>query len=224
MTSGIAMRDMHCHILPGVDDGARNMDESLAMFCAARKVGVTRITCTPHCREPYFDYMAMWRAYRAFEREVAAIDPSFELQMGFEVNYRMLSKLGMAWAERLHFNGSNEFLLELSTGASTTRFGDYERAIFQLQGMGLCVIIAHPERYEAIQRDIGLARELVQMGCKLQASADFVAGGRFGREKRPALRMLREGLYTYVASDAHHVGHYKYLSTVMRKWGENLHN
>ena len=209
------MRDMHCHILPGVDDGARNMEESIAMFTAARRAGVTSITCTPHCREPYFDYIPMWRAFRAFEREVHMLEPGFPLQMGFEVNYDTFMKLGMDWAERLHFDGSNEFLLELSVDASPVRFGDYERTIFQLQGKGYDVIIAHPERYAAIQRDIDLAYELVHMGCKLQASADFLRGGRLGRECRPAMRMIKDGLYAYVASDAHTPEHYAYLKRVL---------
>ena len=57
------MRDIHCHILPGVDDGARNLDESLAMLAAAKAAGVTSIVCTPHVRDPYFDYDKMWDAY-----------------------------------------------------------------------------------------------------------------------------------------------------------------
>lgn len=218
------MRDMHCHILPGVDDGAQDMEESLDMFRAARKAGITSITCTPHCRDPYFDYLPMWRAFRAFEQQVHAIDPNFPLQMGFEVNYRMLMKLGMDWAERLHFDGSNEFLLELSTGASPSRFGDYERTIFELQGMGFDVIIAHPERYIAIQKNVELANELVHMGCKLVASADFIKGGRLGRERRPAMKMLKEGLYTYVASDAHYVDHYAYFAQVVSRWGDSFEN
>ena len=218
------MRDLHCHILPGVDDGAESMKESLAMFKAARRAGVTSITCTPHCRKPYFDYLPMWRAFRAFEAEVHAIDPDFPLQMGFEVNYRMLMDLGLEWAERLHFDGTNEFLLELSVGASPSQFGDYERTIFELQGLGYDVIIAHPERYVAIQKDIRLARELVHMGCKLQASTDFVRGGRLGRERRPAVRMMKEGLYTYAASDAHYVGHYSCFAQVMNRWGDCLAN
>ena len=216
------MRDLHCHILPGVDDGAQDMAESMKMFRAARNAGVTSITCTPHCREPYFDYMAMWRAFRAFEQEVAKEDPHFSLQMGFEVNYRTFAKLGMDWAPRLHFDGSNEFLLELSVGASPTRFGDYERTIFELQGLGYKVIIAHPERCIAVQRDLELARELVRMGCKLQASADFVKGGRLGAERRPAVRMMKEGLYSYIASDAHHVGHYAQLRHALDRWGDTL--
>ena len=46
------MRDMHCHILPGVDDGSRSLEESLQMLEAAKAAGITSITCTPHCRDP----------------------------------------------------------------------------------------------------------------------------------------------------------------------------
>ena len=218
------MRDLHCHILPGVDDGARSLDESLRMFEAARKCGITSITCTPHCRDPYFDYMRMWKAYYAFERAVRLRAPDFELQMGFEVSHAKLKELGLGWAERLHFDGTNEFLLELDVGASRTTFADYERTIFALQGMGLEVIIAHPERYRAIQKDVGIAEELCQMGCRLQASADFVRGGRLGRERRPARALIRRGLYTYIASDAHHVGHYSDFTKVCAKWGSAFDN
>ena len=212
------MRDLHCHILPGVDDGARDIEESLQMFHAAREAGITSITCTPHCRDPYFDYLPMWRAFRAFESAVHHIDETFPLQMGFEVNYAKLMELGLDWAEKLHYNGTNEFLLELEVNVRSSRYGDYERTIWQLQGMGYDVIIAHPERYLAIQRDIGLAEELVHMGCKLQASTDFLKGGRLGRERRPAIRMLKMGLYTYLASDAHRAAHYDYFEEAVRRW------
>ena len=212
------MRDMHCHILPGVDDGSPDLKTSLKMLAAAKAAGITSITCTPHCRSPYFDYEAMWQAF--YELEDAA--GGFPLQMGFEVNHRKLMELGLAWAEVLHFDGSNEFLLELSTTAMPSHFADYERTIFELQGMGYEVIIAHPERYVAVQKDIGVARELVAMGCKLQASTDFIAGGRFGRERRPAISMLKEGLYSYLASDAHHVQHYSFFAKAWHKYADLL--
>lgn len=202
------MRDIHCHILPGVDDGARTLDDSLAMLEAAKAAGVTSIVCTPHCRDPYFDYDAMWDAFELFEAHAGG----FPLQMGFEVNHAKLMGLGMEWVDYLHFDGSNEFLLELSTRASKTDFETYERTIFELQGKGYQVIIAHPERYHAIQQDTGVARRLVEMGCKLQASADFIAGGRFGKERKPAKRLFDENLYSYIASDAHCPEHYEYLA------------
>lgn len=207
------MRDMHCHILPGVDDGARDLDESLRMLAAAREAGVTSIVCTPHCRDPYFDYDAMWDAFELLKSNAGG----FPLTMGFEVNHAKLMSLGMEWADYLHFDGGTEFLLELSTRADKLQFNEYERTIFELQGRGYTVIIAHPERYRAVQQDVEVARRLVQMGCKLQASADFVAGGRLGKEKKPAKRLFDENLYSFIASDAHRVEHYEYLAKARRE-------
>ena len=212
------MRDIHCHILPGVDDGARNLDESLAMLAAARAVGVTSIVCTPHVRDPYFDYDKMWDAYDL----LVAHAGGFPLQMGFEVNHAKLMDLGMRWVDYLHFDGSEEFLLELSTRAAEVEFADYERTIFELQGRGYEVIIAHPERYRAVQKNPEVAERLARMGCKLQASADYVDGGRLGREKRPARRLFEDGMYDYIASDAHRVQHYDCLRRAMEQNGGDL--
>ena len=91
--------------------------------------------------------------------------------MGFEVNHSKLMQLGMEWAEHLHFDGTNEFLLELSTRAGKPDFEIYERTIFELQGMGYQVIIAHPERYRAVQKDVSVAERLVGYGlasCRLR--------------------------------------------------------
>lgn len=210
------MRDIHCHILPGVDDGAQTLQDSLNMLEAAKAAGVTSIVCTPHCRSPYFDYNKMWDAFDLLQDHAGG----FPLQMGFEVNHVKLMSLGIEWAQYLHFDKSNEFLLELQPQASKLDFQEYERTIFQLQGMGYEVIIAHPERYQLIQKDPEVARRLIRMGCKLQASADFIAGGRFGKEKRPAKKMFAEGMYTYIASDAHNVKHYSYLAKACKKFGD----
>ena len=208
------MRDIHCHILPGVDDGARDLDESLRMLEAARAAGVTSIVCTPHCRDPYFDYDAMWDAFELLRAHAGG----FPLSMGFEVNHAKLMELGMEWAGHLAFDGGREFLLELSTRAGKLEFEQYDRTIFELQGMGYTVIIAHPERYRAVQEDIEVARRLVKQGCKLCVSADFIAGGRLGKEKRPAKRLFEEDLVSYIASDAHEPVHYEYLARARREF------
>ena len=212
------MRDMHCHILPGVDDGAADLQESLAMVRAARDAGVTSIVCTPHVRDPYFDYEAMCAAYELLKSSV----DDMPLALGWEVNHHKLMELGMDWCDKLHFEGSDEFLLELSSSADRSRFDDYTRTIFELQGRGYEVVIAHPERYAAIQKDPSIAQELVRKGCKLQASCDFIAGGRLGREKKPAKALMKAGLYTYIASDAHHSGHYRLLAKAQKRYGRYL--
>ncbi len=203
------MRDIHCHILPGVDDGARTLDESLQMLQAAKDAGITSIVCTPHCRSPYFDFDKMWKAFHLLKSKAG----DFPLQMGFEVNIAKLKRLGLEWAEKLHFDGSNEFLLELEDDANEVDFREYNRVVYELQGMGYEVIIAHPERYKAIQNNLELAREFMRMGCKLQASSDFLNGGRKfsiggGKVKKTAVRLFDEMRYSYIASDAHNVKHY----------------
>lgn len=216
------MRDMHCHILPGVDDGSESLDESFAMLSAARAVGITEIVCTPHCRDPYFDYDAMWRAYEEFATTAMQRGVPVPIRMGFEVNHTKLMELGLSWIDRLAFADTDEFLLELDTRCKPHHFDEYKRTIFAIQGRGFQVIIAHPERYHAIQDDPSIAKDLVEMGCVLQASTDFVAGGRMGRELRPAKRLLKEGLYTYFASDAHYPQHYQLFETALKKYGKYL--
>lgn len=208
------MRDIHCHILPGVDDGARDMAESLRMWEAAKRAGVTSIVCTPHCRDPYFDFEDMWQAYYDFKAEVG----DFPLMMGFEVNHRKLMELGYDWIPSLAFENGREFLLELSTRADEYEFQSYERTIFELQGRGYTVYIAHPERYRAIQGNLDVARRLVKMGCELVPSADFVAGGRLGGARRPAKKLLGEGLCASIASDAHRPEHYAYLAKARKRY------
>ncbi len=206
------MFDIHSHILPGVDDGARDLEESLAMLEAAKAVGVTAIACTPHCRDPYFDYGAMCEAFELLERHAEG----FPLVMGFEVNHAKLMELGDEWIDRLAFRGRKEFLLELSTRAGKATFDEYERTIFEIKAKGYRVIIAHPERYLAIQKDFDRAKRLVDIGCELQVSANFVAGGRFGREKKPAKKLFDGELVSYIASDAHCAEDYKYLLQARR--------
>ena len=225
------MHDIHCHILPGVDDGAQTMADSLAMLQAALRAGVSAITCTPHVRDPYFDgiedYKRDFRAYEAFAQESASWLakkglPPVPVTMGFEVNVRKLEELGLDWLPRLCTERSRDLLLELSVGASPSRYDDYERLVFRLQGEGYHIIVAHPERYRAIQQDLGLAEELGNMGCDVQAGADFIEGGRLGREKKPARELFRRGLYTHIASDAHNPHHYDLLARAAKKYGKRL--
>lgn len=187
------------------------------MLHAAAKAGITEIVCTPHCRDPYFDFDAMWDAFEALRSH-----SPIPLRMGFEVNIRKLRELGLEWVECLKFQDSNTFLLELSTHAGKRDFEDYEREIYELQCKGCDVIIAHPERYRAIQEDIEIAERLVKMGCKLQASADFIKGGRFGKERKPAQRLFDASLYSYLASDAHCVEHYAVFAKAWAKYAPML--
>jgi len=196
------MRDVHSHILFGVDDGARDLNESIAMLEAARQAGVTDLVATPHCRGSHFDLQKIRRHFEQLEPYAYGL----RLRLGFEVHYRKLMEMGLDAISGYTTQGTNEFLFELPTASFPL---DLERTIFGLRGRGLEVIIAHPERYAPVQEDISVAGRLVDMGCRLQLSANCFAEGRFSRRRRCALRLLEKGLVSFVASDAHCVDDYK---------------
>lgn len=191
----------------------------MAMFDAALQAGVASIICTPHCRDPYFDDEAIQAAFADFSDEVHKVDANFPLTMGFEVAHAKLMQLGIqTLALYLGLGSTGMFLLELDTRCTKASFDDYERTIYELQGMGYRVVIAHPERYDAIRKDPTLVQRLLNLGCELQASADFVRGGRLGNSKRTAKRLFKDGLYRYIASDTHRVEHYQMLADAVKKY------
>ena len=203
------MRDVHCHILPGVDDGSRSIEESLEMVQAAMRAGVSSIVCTPHCRDPWFDYDAMWDAFEKLQEALtkANIPMAPRLSMGFEVNYKKLMELGFDWIDYLACQ-SGDFLLELPT---RTLPSDWERMVFEIQGRGYQVIIAHPERYAPVQEDLDVVRRFIDAGCKIQVSADFYSESKFSVIKKTAKALFAENLVNYIASDAHGPLAYEFL-------------
>ena len=169
------------------------------MVQAAMRVGVTHITCTPHCRDPWFDYDAMWDAFHALEAKVKSIPMAPKLSMGFEVNYKKLMELGFEWIDYLACE-TGDFLLELPT---KTLPSDWERMVFEAQGRGYRVIIAHPERYAPVQENLDIVRQFIDAGCKIQVSSDFYTESTFSAIKKTAKRLFEENLVHYIASDAH---------------------
>ena len=206
-----AMRDVHCHILPGVDDGARTMSESLLMISAAMKAGVTSIVCTPRCCDPFFDFERMWQAYLQLKHRVSAIPHAPELSMGFEVDYYKLKKLGMDAAVQLG-NDQGEFLLQLPNGMLPL---DWEYLVHQLQCKGFKVIIAHPERCREIQKDVEVARRFLLAGCELQISADCIYGTILDPTRRTAKKLVQAGMVKHLASDARRPSDYEILFDAM---------
>lgn len=208
------MRDVHCHILPGVDDGSRSMEESLQMVRAAMQAGVTSITCTPHCRDPWFDYDAMWDAFYALKAELKNIEGAPSLSMGFEVNYKKIMELGLDWISYVACE-TGVFLFELPTRALPS---DWETIVFDAQGKDYTVIIAHPERYAAVQKDLDVVQRFIDAGCKIQVSADFYEEDLFSPIKKTAKKLFEHDLVHYIASDAHGPKTYETLAKVRREY------
>ena len=200
-----SITDLHCHLLPGLDDGARNLTESLRMLEMAAASGVGRIVCTPHLRmgDPLLEEKGeaiRWMVnyvQAAAAREMIPVEafPGAEvLWGGHSGNLDTLRRLTLA--------GSRYLLVEFSF---RERLSQIEFAAGQVANMGLVPVLAHPERYEAVQRDSHCIAEWFRNGWVIQLDKGSVLGD-FGQGAYQASAwVLEHGFAHVVASDAHNL-------------------
>jgi protein-tyrosine phosphatase len=191
--------DIHCHILPGLDDGPKTMEQSLEMLRAAAASGTTDIIATPHASPAYpFDES---RVHDTFDEVCALIDVPIRLHLGCEVylNYANFRNL-LSRPEIYTLNRSRYVLLELPNLFSTK---PVTRAVEGLIGAGLAPVIAHAERNGVLQKDSGLALRWKELGCLIQVTGQSFIGS-FGKSAmRAAEHLIDRRIADVVASDAH---------------------
>lgn len=192
------MIDLHSHILPGQDDGARNLQDSLAMARMAVDSGVTVMVATPHCvsdrsREVYSAWQLLREAL-AESRVPLRLLPGMEI-FGTPDTLRLLQE-----GKLFTLNGSRYPLVEFSfysDGVAETRI------LRELCNAGYRPLVAHPERYRYIQEEPRILNSWLRMGCLLQVNKGSLLG-RFGHSAREtAMELVERGFATVVASDAH---------------------
>lgn len=198
------MIDLHLHLLPGIDDGAASIDESREMLTAARALGFHTLVATPHLME-HLEPEEQWRIAAALSSVAAAAQPlGMRVDLGYEVALTPDLPARLAANEPVTLAGSRAILVELPAVGWPTYT---ESALFALQAAGYRPLLAHPERYQAVQEDPALALDLAQRGILLQVTFSSFAG-LFGKPaKRAAETLLRHQAIHVLASDAHSAGH-----------------
>ena len=197
------MIDLHCHILPGIDDGPHTMDESLVMCRQAVADGITTIVATPH----YNPVGCSWSAddlnsgIRSLQDALRAEALDLTILPGAELPvFPELSRHVTAANSCLTVNNSTYFLVEFRPFAAPA---NAEQFLVALLDNGLTPVIAHPERCQWLVSQTALLTRLANQGVLLQLTAGSIAG-RFGLPVRDfSLRLLRQGLAHVIASDAH---------------------
>ncbi len=198
------MVDIHCHILPGFDDGARDITDTLEMAAMAQASGVKVIVATPHCNVPgepdnYYDerYREAFRsACKALEEERIPIRllPGMEAFTTFDLPQLVLEK------KVLTINQSGYLLMEFAFDEDPEFV---EIMVDRIKEINIKPIIAHPERYEFIKDDLEFARYLVKKGCIFQANKGSLLGRYGTRAKETVYELMKSNLVSVVASDAH---------------------
>jgi protein-tyrosine phosphatase len=197
--------DLHCHLLPGIDDGPATLAEALAMARLAVEHGIREARVTPHLHVGRWDN-DLARISVAVDAHRAALTANdIPLKLSFAAEVRASYDI-VPWIEEGRvpflgeFEGKKVLLLELPH--SHVPVGA-DKLVEWLLARGIRPMIAHPERNKDIVRKADKILPFVRLGCLLQLTADAVAG-RFGAESAArAAQLLGEGWVFVLASDAH---------------------
>lgn len=196
------MIDTHLHILPGVDDGPETIDEALALARVLVREGVHSAVATPHYNDEFPRRSAA--EIRARVRDLQYALDRMAIPLRLYGGHEVLIKPGLVedvQAGRVAtLNDSRYLLLELWT---STWIPETERVIFELRAAGIVPVLAHVERYRAIQDNPGRLAALIQQGALAQLTTGSLTNLWGKTARRSAETLLKKGLIHCIASDAH---------------------
>jgi protein-tyrosine phosphatase len=193
--------DLHCHVLPGIDDGPASLDGSLALARAAAAAGIETLVATPHVSARYRnDASTIAPLVEQVNSALAAGGVAVRVLAGAEVAMTRVAELPAGELSLLGLGGGSWLLLEPPFGSIATGL---DAIVAELQQHGHRILLAHPERCQAFHRDPTIVSRLVADGVCTSVTADSLAG-RFGSTvRRFALAMFDQELVHNVTSDAH---------------------
>lgn len=193
------MVDVHCHILPGLDDGPEDMGVSLAMAETAIAEGITHVVATPHSSNRYYFEYSRVRELR--EELQARIGNRLILATGcdFHLSPENLDAL-RADAPRFCINQHDFLLVEFNEFSIPPSM---DQTLHEIQLLGLRPVITHPERNAILRLQTARLAKWVRLGCFIQVTAGSLTGVFGSGAQKDALRWVADGLVHIVASDAH---------------------
>ncbi|WP_024609245.1 CpsB/CapC family capsule biosynthesis tyrosine phosphatase [Pseudoalteromonas sp. TAB23] len=201
------MIDIHSHILPGIDDGAKYLSDSLALLNIAQNDGITHMVATPHIHIGRFNNLASQLYSELANLKAQALVNNIGIKLAVAAEVRLdVELMSLVLSNKLPFIGTlnsvNYLLLELPHSHVPQ---GYDKFINWLAKQNIKVIIPHPERNRDIQANPFYIERLKQLGCEFQLTASSIEGAWGETAKNISIDMLEKGLVTYVASDAHSV-------------------
>lgn len=200
---GLQMIDIHCHILPNLDDGPKNIDTAIELSKSLIKDNITTVIATPHMLNGIYEvfspdvYKQLEVLQSALKREniPLTIHPGAEVHISSEIPIKLHENQILTLCD-----GGKYLLLELPDHIWPQNLNDI---IFQLQLKNISTIIAHPERIEKVQQDTTILDSLIENEVLMQVTASGVTG-KFGKQaQKCCYNLLERNMVHVVATDAH---------------------
>ncbi len=209
------MIDVHSHILPGVDDGSKSFEQSLAILKGLSEQGITEVICTPHYiaetmqTSPYPMNLKIITELRQKAKNI-----NIKIHLGNEIYIDLEIAKYLRNRKITPLANSKYLLIELPM---TGEFNQYEDIFLSLQNNGWQVILAHPERYQSFQSNFNKVIEMKQQGVLLQCNlGSFI--GQYGKHaKKTAQKIAKEHLIFCFGTDIHRERDYNEIKKAQKK-------
>lgn len=219
--------DIHCHILPGVDDGSRDMQMSLDMLRIAYEEGTRDVLLTPHYMlgRNNYTYESLEEKFAELKAEVdkAGEFQGLKLYLGNEILYEEGIATKLREGDIHTMNGTRYVLIEYNV---RTPYSEILRSIEEMIQARYIPIIAHVERYQALEGKLLRIEELIGMGVYLQMNISSVEGGFLNENKSWCRKLIKKGYITFLGTDAHNTDmrapySQEYISWIQKKCGDD---
>ena len=196
------MIDIHCHVLPGIDDGSKDIDMSLQMLGIAEKNNTTKIIATPHYYRGYYEneFKDVLSHVENLNTVIKSKGINIDIFPGQEV-FVDKHTLDLYKDGTIHtLNDSKYMLIEFPMGVLPD---DAMDMVYELKLLGVKPIIAHPERYVYIISDLMNINKFIEEGCLFQLNTSSIEGHFGGKVKEISHVLMDNDLCHFIASDAH---------------------
>lgn len=196
------MIDIHSHIIPNVDDGARSVEETFNILKKAQEAGFTDVILTSHFLLNYYETNAQelifWK--EKLQEVLKKQGTKINLHSGMEIYITNQMEELLENKKILTLANSRYMLIELPL-ATNVKYFDY--VVYYLEAKGIKPIIAHPERYKCVQKDPDIVEEYIEKGCLIQCNYGSIVN-LYGREAEKTIKtLLKKNQVHFLGSDVH---------------------
>ena len=196
------MIDIHSHIIPNVDDGARSVEETFNILKEAQEAGFTDVILTSHFLLNYYETNAQelifWK--EKLQEILKKQGTKINLHSGMEIYITNQMEELLENKKILTLANSRYMLIELPL-ATNVKYFDY--VVYYLEAKGIKPIIAHPERYKCVQKDPDIVEEYIEKGCLIQCNYGSIVN-LYGREAEKTIKtLLKKNQVHFLGSDVH---------------------